>query len=94
MLLTSPLCCKPAAHRLLGRQLSTVTTSEALLLGALAISMHQMNGVKVDDVRTELEALANRVRSRVRGSQPQALLAHLHDVLFEEDGFKGDQQDY
>jgi regulator of sirC expression with transglutaminase-like and TPR domain len=38
--------------------------------------------------------LADTVRSRVRGTQPQALLAHLHQVLFEEEGFIGNNDDY
>jgi len=94
MLLTSPLCCKPAAHRLLGRQLSVVSSPDGLLSGALAIAMHQMDGVDPNAVRAQIQALADRVRGRVRGTQPQALLAHLHDVLFEEEGFGGDEEDY
>ena len=94
MLLTSPLCCTPAAYRLLGRQLSAVASPDALLSGALAIAMHQMDNVNPSAVRAELQALADRVRGRVRGTQTQALLAHLHDVLFEEEGFGGDEEDY
>ena len=30
----------------------------------------------------------------MRGRQPQALLAHLHEFLFEEEGFTGDTDDY
>ncbi len=30
----------------------------------------------------------------MRGTQPQALLAHLHQVLFEEEGFIGNNDDY
>ena len=33
-------------------------------------------------------------RSRVRGQQPQAMLAHLHALLFEEEGFSGNVDDY
>ena len=94
MLLTSPLCCTPAAYRLLGRQLSSVASPDALLSGALAIAMHESDDVKPAAVRAELQALSDRVRGRVRGTQPQALLAHLHDVLFEEEGFGGDENDY
>ena len=38
--------------------------------------------------------VADTVRARVRGTQPQALLAHLHDVLFDEEGFQGNTDDY
>jgi regulator of sirC expression with transglutaminase-like and TPR domain len=46
---------------------------------------------RVDD---ELTSLAYKVRSRVRSKQPRALVAHLHDVLFEELGFAGNAEDY
>ncbi len=94
MLIASPLCCSPAAHRTLSRQLPFLHTSDGLLLGALAIAMHGTGQVDVEAVRADVRKLADRVRGRVHGTQPQALLAHLHDVLFEEDGFRGDSADY
>ncbi len=98
MLMNSPLCCRPAAYRLLGRQLSSIgspaASSDALLSGALAVSMHQLGDVDAATVRAELHGFADRVTARVRGSQPQALLAHLHNVLFDEEGFTGGQEDY
>jgi regulator of sirC expression with transglutaminase-like and TPR domain len=94
MLLSSPLCCAPAAYRVLSRQLPSVATSDGLLNGALAIAMHEMGDVNADAVRADLQDLADRVRGRVHGDQPQALLAHLHDVLFDDEGFTGDQEDY
>ena len=56
--------------------------------------MHQMDDVDPAGVENTLSQYAQRVRSRVRGSQPQALLAHLHEVLFEEEGFSGNADDY
>ena len=94
MLLTSPLCCNPAAYRLMGRQLSLVASTDGLFQGAIAIAMHHAGTVNVNAVRSDLQGLADRVRSRVRGGQTQALLAHLHEVLFEEEGFKGESEDY
>ena len=94
MLPFSPLCCGRPAYRLLGRQMPGAASSDALLCGAMAIAMHQMPSAEVDAVRSQLDGLAERVRGRVHGSQPQALIAHLHEVLFEEEGFAGNQQDY
>src|SRR5205814_9053557 len=34
------------------------------------------------------------IRSRVRGHQPQAVLAHLHEYLFEQKKFRGNTDDY
>jgi regulator of sirC expression with transglutaminase-like and TPR domain len=56
--------------------------------------MHQLDTVDMAGVDATLQRYADTVRSRVRGSQPQALLAHLHELLFEEEGFAGNQDDY
>jgi regulator of sirC expression with transglutaminase-like and TPR domain len=89
-----PLCCSPDAFNLLARQLPVINSSDALLNCAVAISLHQMEGVKIHSIDRQLQGYADRVRSRVKGSQPQALLAHLHDVLFDEEGFCGNTEDY
>jgi regulator of sirC expression with transglutaminase-like and TPR domain len=90
----TPLCCDPQAFNLLARQLPVINSADALLNGAVAIAMHQMEGVDPVAVDAQLQGYADTVRSRVRGAQPQALLAHLHDVLFEEEGFTGNTEDY
>jgi regulator of sirC expression with transglutaminase-like and TPR domain len=92
--LSLPLCCCPDAFKLLTRQVPVLDSTDGLLHGAIAISMHQMEGVKPERVDGMLQKYADEVRSRVRGDQPQALLAHLHEYLFEEVGFKGNAEDY
>ena len=89
-----PLCCSPDAFNLLARQLPVINSSDALLNCAVAISMHQMDKINIGAVDRQLQRYADKVRSRVKGSQPQALLAHLHDVLFEEEGFCGNTEGY
>jgi len=89
-----PQCCKPAAFALLARQVSVINSPDALLHGAVAIAIHQLPDVDPAQVDGQLQRYADAVRSRVRGSQPQALLAHLHEVLFEEEGFVGNTEDY
>jgi regulator of sirC expression with transglutaminase-like and TPR domain len=91
---TPPLCCSSSAFKLLATQLPSMNSSKALLQGAVAIARHQMDGVTVKETEQQIKALAQTVRSRVRGSQPQAILAHLHEVLFEEEGFAGNVEDY
>jgi regulator of sirC expression with transglutaminase-like and TPR domain len=90
MVPTSPLCCAPAAFRLLGRQLSSINSPDALLQGALAIAMHEQRDVKPAAIDRQIQGIADRVR----GSQPQALFAHLHEVLFEEEHFTGSDENY
>ena len=89
-----PLCCSPRAFNLLARQAATLNSPDALLQGAVAIAMHQMEDVDPAAVDSALQGYADVVRSRVHGSQPQALLAHLHEFLFEESGFGGNTDDY
>lgn len=89
-----PLLCRPQAYFFFAEQLPTLGSREGLLNAAVAIAMHGMRDVQPAMVRSHLYALSHRVRRRVRGRQPQAILAHLHDVLFEEEGFRGNQRDY
>jgi regulator of sirC expression with transglutaminase-like and TPR domain len=89
-----PLCCTPEAFNLLSRLGPSIESPDALVQGAVAIAMHQIENVKLEDVDNTLQRYADTIRSRVRGSQPQALLAHLHEFLFEEERFLGNAEDY
>jgi regulator of sirC expression with transglutaminase-like and TPR domain len=91
---TLPLCASPRAYNLLARQIPTINSSDALLQGALAIALHQMEDVDAGAVDAQLQSYADIIRGRVHGSQPQALLAHMHELLFEEEGFRGNIDDY
>ena len=89
-----PVCCNPAAFELLSKTAASIDSPDALLTGAVAIAMHQMQNADVAWVDAQLQGYADTVRSRVRGRQPQALAAHLHAVLFDEEGFRGNTEDY
>ncbi|MDB5294458.1 MAG: hypothetical protein JWO31_441 [Phycisphaerales bacterium] len=90
-----PVCCNPEAFRLLARQLSALNSSDALLVGLVAIARHQCRSADPVAVDGQIQEHANKVRSRVRSTaQRQALLAHLHDYLFDELGFAGNRDDY
>ena len=91
---TAPLCRAPEAFALLARQLPIIDSSDALLNGAIAIAMHQVDSATVADVDAQLQGYVDTVRRRVRGCQTQALLAHLHEVLFDEEGFNGNAANY
>jgi len=89
-----PQCCNPAAFKLLAKQSQAINSQRALLLGSVAIAMHQMDDVSPAVVEAKLNQYADTIRARVQGSQPQAMLAHLHEFLFEEEGFAGNVDDY
>lgn len=89
-----PLCCSPEAFKLLASQVPTINSPDALLHAACAVAMHQFPEVDVAQVDASLQKYADTIRSRVRGSQPQALLAHMHEMLFDEEKFAGNTTDY
>jgi len=89
-----PICCSPGAFELLGKVANSIESPDALMNGAVAIAMHQMDDIDAAEVDAQIQRYADTVRSRVRGRQPQALLAHLHSVLFDEEGFRGNTDDY
>jgi len=86
--------CKPEAYELFSAQLPRIETTAGLLNAAVAISMHALDGVVAEDVDLRLLALASRVSAEVKGKQVQAAMAHLHRVLFEEEGLVGNQWNY
>jgi regulator of sirC expression with transglutaminase-like and TPR domain len=89
-----PKHCKTRAYNRFAKHLTEVDTTDGLLHSAIAISMHALEGVDSRQIDRQLSQLARRVRRRVRGRQKQALLAHLHEVLFEEQRFRGNENDY
>jgi len=88
------MCCSPAAFNLMSKQVKCMDSPDALLEGAVAIAMHQMEDADPALADRTLQSYADAVRKRVRGTQPQALLAHLHAYLFEEQKYSGNADDY
>jgi regulator of sirC expression with transglutaminase-like and TPR domain len=89
-----PVCCSPQAYHLLASHVASINSPDALLGGAIAIAMNAMSEVDPATVDGALQAYSDAVRARVRGNQPQAVLAHLHSLLFEEEGYCGNSDDY
>lgn len=90
----NPICCSPAAFDLIARQLPSINSPDALLMGAVAIARHQIRDLDPAAVDQAIQGHANKVRARVRSPHKQALVAHLHDYLFDELGFAGNRDDY
>ncbi|HEX3359173.1 MAG TPA: transglutaminase-like domain-containing protein [Tepidisphaeraceae bacterium] len=88
-----PLCCSKHAFAMMVRQSTVIHSPDALLEGALAIAAHQIP-VDTGEVDRILQSYADTIRARVRGTQQQAILAHLHEYLFDELGFAGNTDDY
>jgi regulator of sirC expression with transglutaminase-like and TPR domain len=61
---------------------------------ATAVAMHELDDVHPGAVAEQLEALAVAVRRRLATGSRRAWMAHLHDVLFQQEGFEGNRLDY
>ncbi len=89
-----PICCVPQAYQLLAGHLNSLNAPDALLGGAIAVAMHALHDMDPAAIDAKLQHYADTVRARVHGDQPQAIVAHLHELLFEEEGFAGNTEDY
>jgi regulator of sirC expression with transglutaminase-like and TPR domain len=94
MITRLPICCSPDAYRLLADQLPVINSADALIQGASAVAMHQLKSADPTRVDETIQGYVDTIRARVRGSQPQALLAHMHEYLFEDLGLAGNTLDY
>ncbi|MBV8781019.1 MAG: transglutaminase family protein, partial [Phycisphaerae bacterium] len=89
-----PVCCRPEAFDLLSHHLTCIASPDGLMSAAVAVSMHELGEVDIDTVDRALQVPVNEIRKRVRGDQPQAILAHMHEVLFDELKFGGNSEEY
>jgi regulator of sirC expression with transglutaminase-like and TPR domain len=90
----SPAFCRLEAYEFFAAQLSCLEEQDRLLQAAIAVSLHALDDARPGDVVRQIDSLASKVRSRVRSRNPQAIVAHLHDILFDEEGFRGNTEDY
>ncbi len=88
------MSCREEALAHFQKHLALLNTTDGLLHAAIAISMNALDDVNPADIDDCLLALAARVRSRIRGDQVEAVLAHLHHVLFVEEGYFGDPENF
>ncbi|MEM8947107.1 MAG: transglutaminase-like domain-containing protein [Planctomycetota bacterium] len=86
--------CRPAAIELFAEQLRSLDSTNGLFRAAFAIALHERPEASLVEVETVLENLADTVTRRVQSRSPDALLAHLHDVLFDVFGLRGNVEDY
>lgn len=89
-----PVCCNPEAHRLFESSVPLLDTTDGLFLGAVAIALHELDNVDPSDAASDIERLVGRIRDGVRSTSIDAILAHAHAVLFDEEGFRGNIEGY
>ena len=89
-----PTHCLPAAYRHFSRALDSIETNDGLTWIVTAIAMHHQPDVAGEDVFLELDNVASTIGARVHDDNPRALVAHLHQHLFDELNFQGNKRDY
>lgn len=91
---TAPAYCRPAAFDAFRESLPGAAVPRGLFRAAWAIAMHAMPEAELSIGETIVENLAGTVRRRVQSPAAAAVLAHLHDVLFDVYGLSGNTDDY
>jgi len=94
MPVSNPTYCKPEAFELFQEQLSNINSPAGLVNTACAIGVHAHEDVDIPAVHAQFEDLATRIENRYTSTRPEVIMAHAHEVLFEEEGFVGNALDY
>jgi regulator of sirC expression with transglutaminase-like and TPR domain len=89
-----PTYCRPTAFEQFRAELPLVDSAVGLFRAAFAISLHERPDAELTEAEATIERLTDTVRNRVRSTSSEALLAHLHDVLFDVYGLHGNTEDY
>jgi regulator of sirC expression with transglutaminase-like and TPR domain len=90
----TPLHCRPEAFEALANELDAIDTTAGLVRCAVAVAMHQLDDIELSTVDQKLESLSESIAERLRSDDPRAVLAHGHEVLFDEARFAGNVEDY
>ncbi len=86
--------CRPLALREFERGLRDLATLTGLVRAASAIALHEQPELADDDVIVRLDKIAGEVTRRAPSGQTSALVAHLHELLFDEMGLRGNRDDF
>lgn len=90
----TPTYCRALAFRRFQAELAQIETGSGLFRAAFAISLHERPEANLGEAESIVEQLSATVKQRVRSNSTEALLAHLHDVLFDVFGLRGNTEDY
>jgi regulator of sirC expression with transglutaminase-like and TPR domain len=94
MILPGPAYCRPAAFRAFAAALPEAASPLGLFRAAWAIAQHEQPEANLAAGETVIANLAETVKRRVHAPSQEAFVAHLHDVMFDVIGFRGNRDDY
>jgi regulator of sirC expression with transglutaminase-like and TPR domain len=89
-----PAYCRAAAYAAFAEQLPHLETTAGLFRAAFAIALHERPTANPAQAEVAVQQLIDTVCRRVHTPSADAKLAHLHDVLFDVIGFRGNVDDY
>ncbi|MCC6491711.1 MAG: transglutaminase family protein [Pirellulales bacterium] len=89
-----PAYCRASAYRAFAAELPRIESPDGLFRAAWAISLHELPEADPQFGDKVIGNVVRAVHGRLRCRSQEALLAHLHDVLFDVLEFKGDAEDY
>lgn len=90
----TPAYCRHEAYEIFRAQIPSIETSSGLFRAAFSIALHERPEAEFAETETIVENLTDTVRRRVQSRATSAVLAHLHDVLFDVFGLRGNVEDY
>jgi len=90
----NPAYCRPAAYAAFAAQLPHIETTPGLFRAACAIAQHELQATNTCQSETAIQQLVDAICGRIHTPNIDAKLAHLHDVLFDVNGFAGNMEDY
>lgn len=89
-----PAYCRPSAFDALAAELPQLATRRGLVRAACAVAAHEGTGSQATETLQSLDAIAAAIRRRTSSRSPDALLAHLHDMLFDVLDFRGNVDNF
>jgi regulator of sirC expression with transglutaminase-like and TPR domain len=92
--MSQPAYCRASAYKDFTRALGALDTTGGLVMAATAIARHELPQVSAAEVGATLDHLAAAIGRASPSGALQARLAHLHDLLFDVVGFRGNSDDY
>jgi len=90
----SPRYCRRVAYERFADRARDLESTGALVAAATAVAMHALDDVHLGVVEERIEGLAASVRRNLQSTSRSAVMAHLHTVLFDREGFAGNRADY
>ena len=90
----APAYCRPKAYAAFAAQVPQLDSTQGLFRAAFAISQHERPAARLYAAEAAVANLADTVGRRIHTNSHQAKLAHLHDVLFDVIGLRGNVDDF